>query len=230
MRNGLDEIFALRGWLADQPAGFRQCLIALGRPLSARRGDPIYREGDEPGGMYGIISGGIGLQIGPPRLSPRLGHIFRAGNWFGVGPILHGGNRTMTFHATEDSRLLMVPRTAFEDWSSTDPDAMRRIALLTNSGVELAVRTASELLIPDSTRRLAAVLLRITAVDEGIVADHPDGFVISQNQLAEMANLSRSRVNAAMADLRDAGWITPGYNRIGVRDAAALSLFAYAED
>jgi CRP-like cAMP-binding protein len=93
----------------------------------------------------------------------------------------------------------------------------------------MVVAAARDLLIPDSTRRVAAVLLRVTAHGE-VAAGHPDGYAISQSDLGEMASISRYPVNRILADLQNRGWVTLGYSRIALRNVRALRGFAYSED
>lgn len=228
-KDGL-EIFHETGWLARQPAAFRAAWLAQGRIVTARRGEVIYREGDEGRSFYGVVSGSIAALIGPPRLSPRLVNIMSAGTWFGAGPLLSNGLRSVKFRPAEPVRLLMVPGSAVAQMTAASPEAMRAVGALAIMGHDLAVRVAAELLIPSSARRIAAVILRIAAPDRDVGRVGSGGICINQSQLAEMANVSRNVANAVLGELRDAGWIETGYNRPKVCDAAALAAFASGED
>lgn len=230
MEDGELAVFARAGWLAREGAGFRQAWLAQGRITAFRRGETIYREGDEGRSFYGIASGTIAALIGPPRLSPRMVNIMNAGAWFGAGPVLSRGRRSIEFRALEATRLLVVPGPVVGRMTAADPEALRAIGALAILGHDVATRVAAELLIPASSRRIAALVLRIAAPDlaEGEVAD--DGVCVTQSQLAEMANVSRNVANAALVKMRAAGWIDARYNRIKVIDAAGLAVFAYGED
>jgi CRP/FNR family transcriptional regulator, cyclic AMP receptor protein len=228
-RDEIEAIFRRRGWLAQQPADFRGRLLARGRLMQVARGESVYHEGDEPGGIYGLVAGGIGVLVGPPKLSPRVAHVLRAGNWFGNGPILRGGARSLGFVALEPSNLLTIPLVTLQEIGQDDPETFRRIGDLSDQSVTVACGVSADLMIPWSDRRVAAVLLRVTAADEGVEPDHPNGFLLDQSQLAEMANVSRNLVNVAFGRFRDAGWATHRYNRVRVLDAEALAAFAYEE-
>lgn len=86
-------IFARRGWLASASAQDRARIIALGRVVRLARGARLFAAGDAPGGIYGVLAGGIGAEGSTSRHLPRLGHVLRAGDWFGHGPVLTGGPR-----------------------------------------------------------------------------------------------------------------------------------------
>jgi CRP-like cAMP-binding protein len=88
---------------------------------------------------------------------------------------------------------------------------------------------ARDLLIPDSSRRLAAVLLRVTAMGEAEPGNR-DGYMMTQTELGEMANASRNQVNRVLGTLRRAGLVAVGYNRIRLLDVEGLKAFAYAEN
>jgi CRP-like cAMP-binding protein len=97
-------------------------------------------------------------------------------------------------------------------------------------GHDLASRVASELLIPSSSRRIAAVIIRIAAPDPVDGRVGAAGVFVTQSQLAEMANVARNLANAALRDFREAGWVDSRYIRLRVTDRAALAAFAYGDD
>jgi CRP-like cAMP-binding protein len=225
----LETVFAGRGWLASQPADFRGRMLAISRKVNVERGETIFRDGDPPGGMYGVITGGIGVMLGPPRTSPRLGHILRSGDWFGASPFLSGGVRVFGFEAVEPSALLHIPLNSLQDAARDDVDTMRRLGSHADRAVVLAAAVASDLLIPQSARRVAAVLMRITAAEEGVRPDHPDGFMMSQTMLAELCNVSRNYVNSLLSQLNRNGWIATKYNHVSIINVPALLEFAYGD-
>ena len=223
-------IFSEVGWLAKQPAEFRDECLTQGRITSVRRGEAIYREGDEGLSIYGLQAGAVAVLIGPPRLAPRIVDIIGPGSWFGVGPVLTGRRRSLEVRALSDCTLLMVPGPVVEHWSSFRPEYARAIGALAIIGHEVASRVAAELLIPSSSRRIAAIIMRIAAPESGEARVDAKGILVTQAQLAEMANVSRNVANGVLCRLRDAGWIETSYGRVTVRDSAALAAHAYGED
>jgi CRP-like cAMP-binding protein len=225
----LETVFSARGWLASQPADFRGRMLAISRKVNFGRGETLFRDGDPPGGMYGVITGGIGVMLGPPRTSPRLGHILRSGDWFGASPILSGGVRVFGYEAVEPSALLLIPLNSLQDAARDNVNIMRRLGSHADRAVVLAAAVASDLLIPQSARRVAAVLMRITAAEEGVRPDHPDGFMMSQTMLAELCNVSRNYVNSLLSQLNRNGWIATKYNHVSIINVPALLEFAYGD-
>jgi CRP/FNR family transcriptional regulator, cyclic AMP receptor protein len=225
----LDAVFATRGWLMEHPAEFRSLLIGEAVPVEARQGSCVFRRDDESNGLYGIVSGAIGVEGGHIRQTPLLGHIMRSGEWFGVKAVLHGGPRELTYRALEPTRLLFISRTQLVPLMQKNPAVAVRVGQLAEIGNRLGAWIARDLLTPDAGRRLAAVLFRVLGTGE-VVPDDPQGFWLTQQQLGEMANLSRHHVGRKLASFEAAGWISCGYNRVRLVDAEALAAFAYGDE
>jgi CRP-like cAMP-binding protein len=226
--NDLEAVFAARGWLADHPATFRSLLVGEGVAVEVSEGTCVFRRDDESNGLYGVVSGSIGVEGGHSRQSPLLGHIMRRGEWFGIKAMLHGGPRELTYRAMEPSRLLFVARTRLVPLMQKDPDIAVRVGQLAELGNRLGSWVARDLLTPDAGRRLASVLFRVLGTGE-VVPDDPDGFRLTHQQLGEMANLSRHHVGRKLAAFEGAGWIECGYNRVKLLDPEALAAFAYGD-
>jgi CRP/FNR family transcriptional regulator, cyclic AMP receptor protein len=226
--DALDLIVSKRGWLSGQPPAFRTQIIAMGKLVTLAAGAPVFHMGDRPGGVYGIVSGGIAVLAGTRWQLPMLAHIARPGDWFGHGPVLGGGERLLTLQASEASVLFHVPLDVLRPQVQSDPDFAARLAQMANAGTETAQWVARDLLVRDSGRRLAAVLLRVTAMGEVPPSDS-HGYVISQAELGEMANISRHQVNRIFGVLQRAGLVEVGYNRVRLIDVEGLMAFAYKE-
>mgnify|MGYP005858789353 CR=1 FL=1 len=223
-------VFRGRGWLAAADPGLRARVLAAGRLREVARGERIWSAGDPPGGVCGVISGGIGVEGSSAWHSPRPGHVFRAGDWFGHGPVLAGGGRVMGFVALEESRLLTVPLATLRGMMDADPEIARLVGAMANRATILGNMVACDLLIPEAPRRIAAVLLRVTAALDGVEADDPRGFCLTQAVLGEMANASRHHVNRVLGEFEREGWIAKSYNHVRVLDAGALADFAFSDD
>ena len=133
----------------------------------------------------------------------------------------------MTVTALEPSELIQVPRALIIQMEAEGFGIQTRLAQQLWSRQMHAFRVISDLLIAKAPRRVAAVLMRATGYGE-VEAEHADGFVLTQTQLAQMANCSRHVVNRTFEQLEDEGWIAARYNRVRVLDEKALTDFAYA--
>ena len=110
-------------------------------------------------------------------------------------------------------------------------DELRRmVALLAHTGSGVILWTTLDLLIPQTPRRIAAELLRVTDARDGVESDHPHGFLLNQVLIGELANASRVHANRVLGQLVQMGFITKRYNYLKVIDSEGLSRFAYQED
>jgi CRP-like cAMP-binding protein len=197
-------------------------VLRLGRPRRFDRGEFLHYEGDGPGGVYGIFSGGLGVMLGRRDGTSGLSTIIRAGTWIGEAPLHSGGARIIALRAVEPSETLYVELRDLATLAADDPDVRRRYGWMMLFNTQHALQAMSDLQISGTGRRLAATLLRVTAVAEGVEPDHPDGFLVTQSELGEMANVSRNRVNRLITAFAKEGWVTVGYNRIRIDDPVAI--------
>jgi CRP-like cAMP-binding protein len=224
----LDLVFARRGWLSEQTPASRRLVLERGRRVSFETGENIVHMGDAGGGIYGVISGGVG-SIGMTDLTgPALAHIMREGIWFGQGPLLTNGPRTLTFRAMEETELVLVPLKELKPLMTADSGFAEMIAQMAEHASRMSGRALRELLIRDAPRRLAATLLRVTAVLDGVAPAQAQGFQISQTDLAEMGGLSRNYTNRILNDLQALSLVTLSYNHIQINDPKGLA--AYVRD
>jgi CRP-like cAMP-binding protein len=222
-------VFAARGWLAGEPEALRARILREGIAVDVPAGACVFRRGDPPTGLYGIVSGAVAVEGGHGRQSPVMTHVFRSGDWFGLTAVLDGSPRVLTYRVLEDARLLLVLRAPMLALMEADPRVARRVVYLAEIGSRIGTWAVRDLLTQDAGRRLAAVLYRVTGAGE-IAPGGPDGFRLTHQQLGEMANLSRHHVGRKLAALEAAGWIACGYNRIRLLDAEGLAGFAYGDD
>lgn len=220
-----EKIVSSRGWLSKQPTKFRKALLTRARQVAFPTGKSIFHAGDDPGGIYGIVSGGILVYVPGMDGSERLAHIVRPGVWFGHGPVLTRDDRTLTFVAGEPSLALHVTLGAIDELVTADAVAGRSIHAITEFTMRIAYGAVSDLLIRRSDYRIAATLLRVSAVLDGVKPVGPAGFILKQTQLAEMANVSRHLANQTLTRFETLGWINVSYNHVAITNPRALLVF-----
>jgi CRP-like cAMP-binding protein len=231
-----------RGWLATCDPAFRDGVIEAGRLLTFRRGEALYQPGDGPGGMFGVVAGGIVLSIPGRNGLPTAAHIVRPSSWFGYGSVFSKQRRMLIPVANEPSHALHLGLAELDQLRSVFPAAGRAFWQLAMRGDAASVAAISDLLIADTDRRIAAVLLRVTGAEsEGqpmdlpvdpLMADpwaSPNGVALTQALLGEMANASPQTVTRFIDRAVKAGWIVWTYGRVRILDLGQLLAFAAAE-
>jgi CRP-like cAMP-binding protein len=227
LRAEVRTVFAARGWLSVQPATFRDAVLAAAIVRQVAPGEGMVQSGDPPGGVFGVISGGVAVYASVGSLLPRMGTIIRAGGWFGTASMATGLPRYISARVKEPSVIAHLPLARIETMMAADPHTARMFAGLAEFNARLSVALACELGISSGARRIAAVVMRATGAHFGLAPQHPDGFALTQAEIGEMANVSRLHCNRILAQFCDRGWIRMHYGRILVLDAAALSDFAW---
>lgn len=216
-----------RGWLADQSPDLKAAVMRHARLISVSEGDSPFHSGDEPGGIYGIVSGGVSMWIAGRSAENRLGHIGRCGTWFGYGPLVRGGPRSLllSISVSEPGWLFGVSLSRLQEIASISPEHQRALLSISDYGLEIALHTIETLMIRNSERRIAATLLRIAPHVEDVPKGAPDEILLTQAQLGEMANAERKVVNRALSRMEREGWLVVSYGRIRLVDRDAIDAF-----
>lgn len=237
-RNDALAILKSCGWLAQIEPRLASAVLQAGRLLHVSKGDFMYHPGDDPGGMYGVVKGGIVMSaLGRDGL-PVAGHIMRQCDWFGYTSALDLERRWLMSVANEPSLVLHVPLAEMISLREGFPSANHGFGRLSTLGEILYIAIVADLLISNTDRRLAAILLRVTGAAtperlELLPVDplvdlwaSPDGVPLTQGLLAELANASTHTVSRFVDRCVDANWIGWKYRRVRILDRAALSAFA----
>lgn len=220
------DVLRKTGWLAGEPEWLREGLLAAARFRAWKPGELIHYVGDEPGGIYGIVGGGVGILVPSGGNEMVLCHVLRPGAWFGLGPILTQGPRLLTFRSVEPGMGAYVSLADLNVIGARNPELFRRLGALSEASFHnVAIRVVGDLLISSGERRIAAVLARIAGAGQA----GPQGTLwpirLSQSLLGQMSNCSRDRVNQTLRKFTRAGWVTSDYRSVTVTDMAALEAF-----
>jgi CRP-like cAMP-binding protein len=229
---------ASRGWLSEIDRDLAAAVLQGGRRIALRKGEGVYYPGDDPGGMYGVVEGGIILSLVGRNGLPVPAHIMRTCNWFGYASIFDRQKRRLVPVANEPSQVLHVSLTEIERLRGAFPNAHAAFGKLAIFGEAHYIAAVSDLLITNTDQRMAAVLLRVTGavtpeVPESVPVDpqidlwaSANGVPLTQASLAEMANASAHTVARFVERMVEAGWVDWKYRQARILDREALKAFA----
>lgn len=159
-----------------------------------------------------------------------LCHVLRTGAWFGLGPVLTNGPRTLTYRALETCHVLYAPRADLDVITQLHPEFYRRIGMLSEgSYYAMAIRVLGDLLVRSGEKRIAAVLTRLAQGGDGYQSGQPAPIHLSQADIGQIANASRDRVNRTLQKFAKAGWVTLDYKAIVIHNLSALEAFVQRE-
>ena len=217
------EIVSRRGWLSQVPTVFRRQVLERCLVETFAAGATIYSVGDPPGGMYGLAAGRFGVSIAPGERGPYLVHFATPGVWFGELPAFTGLPRQLGLVAARDATVLHLPLHAIREIVRLDPGAWQFLAFVMIDHLRLLIGAADDLMLRDPARRFVAVLLRAAGCrNETPPGTEPIDIDVSQDDLAAMANMARTSVNAALRKLEASGGVELAYRRIRILAPEAL--------
>lgn len=212
-----------QGWLDHTPLTFRRAVLDRCRLEQFKAGTQIYAVGDEPGGMFGLVKGGLGVSIAPGERGPYIAHFAMPGTWFGEAAAITRQPRRVGLIATRDSELLHLPLHAIDEIVGRDPSAWRLFALVTIAHLDMAIGGSDDLMLRNHVQRLVAVLLRIGNCRRANPQDlHTIEIDMNHEDLAYMANVARTTAGSILRKLEADGHLALSYRRIRILAPDAL--------
>lgn len=211
------------GWLALLEPPTRAKVLDACTLRRSDRGKVLYRIGDAPDGLYGLISGSIRLDTVQSDHGPTMLNIFHAGSWLGEVEMFSRIPRITTMIVLRPVEYLYLPATALEFVSKASPEMWRALGHLAAEHVSLAVAGLDDLTIRSPSLRIVAVILRLCSARlASNVAEPVTELDVTQAEIAQMSNLSRSVVGQRLDVFEHEGLIDRNYGRLVVRDVNGL--------
>lgn len=208
-------------WFASLPPRNRQALLAFGERLPVRAGEMLYRQGDAPGGFFGVLSGSF--KVSSLREDGKEGilAVMEAGNWFGETSLLDGLPRPHDVTALAPAEVLVVGLSAFEALMGS-PAFARAISVLLSARVRLLYGLVEDAMLRSISARVARRLLALARGDATMARDSRPVLPVSQEALAMMLGVTRQTLSRELKALARDGVIALGYGRIDIVSLAAL--------
>lgn len=212
-----------QGWLTLTSPDFQQAVLERLTLRKFAAGEAIYRTGDDEGGLWAIVEGGVQFEIPGPQLAPGLAYVAIPGFWFGETPLIRKTVRQLDAIATQPSVFAAITLADCRSVLEEDPSRWQWIALLASLNSDLALGLTTDLLLQDPQHRIIAALLRLAGwrMGQHFVAN-PGPIHLTQQQLGRIANLSRTAASGILRDLERRGLIVMGYRSLEVLDGDGL--------
>jgi len=198
------------------------------RLQSLKKGQTLFRKGDEGSFLYIIKQGTIKIVL-PSRLGDEvIVTIFSEGDFFGEMALFDGEPRSADALAMESSKIYMLSRNDFLLFLQSNINAMKSIlSQLTNR-----LRNTDDFLegacFLSVSARLAKKLLDLA--DSYGQQDGDSVYIdlnLTQKELGDMIGSTRESINKELKILRDKGLITNQENKIQIIDMTRLKRRAY---
>ena len=166
-----------------------------------RRGDVIFREGDEPGEMYVVVSGRIAIANKSIDGRESMVALMESGDLFGEMGLFSGRGRSAEARSLETSVVTAVPYGPVQSLYENNPVLLWPVVEMLAERLRSMDEALADSVFLDVTGRTAKRLLEL--------AGESDEFFLpmTQEELAGMVGASRERVNKAIASFIRLGWI-----------------------
>lgn len=208
-------------WFGALRLADRQVLLGAAELLRLRPGEMLFRQGDAPGGFYGLLSGT--LKISSLREDGReaIFVVLEAGNWMGEISLMDHQPRTHDATALGPVEVLVVPQAVFTALMDEAPFA-RAVAAMLAARVRSLYGLVEDAALRSTRARVARRLLLLARGDVTMAADDRPVVPVSQEALAMMLGITRQTLSKELKALAALGAVELRYRRIVIASGARL--------
>ena len=197
-------------WFAALPTDLREHMLRHAEPLRLRRGEMLFRQGDAPGGLYGVRRGA--LKISTLREDGReaiLG-VIEAGTWLGEISLIDQLPRTHDATAVGACEVLLLPPAHFHLLMEHAVFA-RAVAALLATRLRMSYSMIEDATLRGTRARVVRRLLLLAHGDAAMARHALPSISVSQEALAMMLGISRQTLSKELKLLEALGAIRIGY-------------------
>ncbi len=220
----VDELLAHSPWFGQIGVAAQRQLRTDVVERAIASGQSLGHHGETQHYWYGVLEGLLKWSINAPDgRTVTLGGQ-SVGSWFGEGTLLRGQPRKADLVALRHSRVAMIPYETF-DWLRRSEPAFNEFLLQQiNERLHWFMGNFAAHRLLDSHRLVARALV-------GLVHPllNPRGeryLMISQEELANLATVSRQRCNEALVAMKRDGLLQLDYGAVRILNLAALQELA----
>ena len=176
-------------------------VVEAGQDLELRRGDVLFREGDDPDELFVVVSGRIAIANKSIDGRESMVALMEEGDLFGEMGLFDGRGRSAEARALESSVVTAVPYGPVRSLYQDDPTLLWRVVAMLTGRLRTMDAALADSVFLDVTGRTAKRLLDLAGEEEEF------SLPITQEELAGMVGASRERVNKAIASFIRLRWI-----------------------
>ena len=183
-------------------------LRALMTPSKLKKGQTLFREGDDGDRLFIVSSGKVKLGTKAADGRENLLMIIGPGEMFGELSLFDAGPRTSTATAVVETRLLSLGQEKVIPWVRSHPEVSLHLLSRLATRLRRTNEVVGDLVFSDVPGRVAKAIIDLGVKfgeqrDEGLFVHHD----LTQEELAQLVGASRETVNKALADFAQRGWV-----------------------
>lgn len=201
------------------PADAKQRLAKSARSRTLRDGDCVYRPGDKPTALHGVLAGGIKLTGEDPTGKYYLYGLIQPGWWFGEISALDGHPRAQSANAIGETEIIAIPRDRLLAELDAHPELYKHFVDILCNRLRLAGVVIEEVAFLSTPLRLARHLLRLHHSRQTFHVKQ------SQEEIASSLGVTRQSIYRVLKEWQQYQWINVNYGDIEILQADALRNF-----
>ncbi len=191
-------------------------------PRSVPAGTLLFREGEPCKGLYVVASGRVSVYRASADGREQVLHTQEAGQPIAEVPLFDAGPYPASARVVEDSRLLFLPRDAFEWLYRHNPEIADAVIRDLGRRLRRMVRLVEKISLRDVPARVAATVLEYAEAAGALDSRATFTLPRTQEALARELGASREGVARALAALRRQGILEQKGAKVRVLDPAGL--------
>jgi CRP/FNR family cyclic AMP-dependent transcriptional regulator len=221
---GVSELLDRSAWYAQLDAGARREVTAAAQERAISAGSELSHHGGTATHWYGMLEGLLKWSTtARDGRAVTLGG-FTTGSWFGEGSLLHGRPVAADIVAIRHSRVAMIPKDVFLGLRGTQLAFNHYLLDHMNERLHWFMGDFAAHRLFSAEAQVARALYGLLHPE---LNPHEDRHLeISQEEIANLAGLSRQRCNLALSHLRREALIELAYGCVTVIDLVRLSQVA----
>ena len=200
-----------------------EALASLLRLRSVKKGDVIFRKGDEGTNLYAILRGCVRITV-PTALGDEIAvAVMKDGEFFGEMALLDGMPRSASASAGEETQLAILERSDFLKFLAKRDHAIQAILMALSWRLRKTDDLISEICFSSLSQRLAKRIMDLADNESGEGRQDSERQInMTQKELSEMLGVSRESVNKELKVLRDKEIVRTERGKIIVSDLERL--------
>jgi CRP/FNR family transcriptional regulator, cyclic AMP receptor protein len=223
-------LFETGTWFSRLPADVQDELMLAGRQRMLPAGSMLFRVGDEPTGLHGLLGGELHIIGSASNGHDMLMAIHRAGDWTGFLTCADRQAHPLSAVAAVDCSIFSVAPTAISRIFERDVATYKLLVAPELRVGRRNYRWLIEMTTRPTLQRIAERLVDLGRWTHGERAGPVSPIEhVSQEALAAATNVSRQTMNSALNELEKRGLIKVGYGRIDILDSCGLDALAAAD-
>jgi CRP-like cAMP-binding protein len=206
--------------LADVPDADVVALLSIARRRTFRRDEVVFHRGDPADAMHLVSKGHFAVRVLTPLGQAALLTVHGSGDTFGELALLEDGvARSATVSALEEGETFSVTRADFHELARRHVEVKDVLLTL----LAESVRRSSERVVVahylDADDRVRWALMQLAPLYD---SDGAPVIPLTQEQIAELAGVTRSTVNRVLRDELKRGAVVLERGRVRIVDQGEL--------